>query len=191
LCSNGRTPTTRPSSTLAKKAPQWEWLRTQCAVMRDARSFLVGRSSRILRPFRLCRKAGAKRRARQTSGVPRSRARPPIEQTLARDSHNEQRIRNHTLLLQIGSIRDDPGRHDEGEVAGIESRIFADDRPGDRPTCAETPLSRTCPAIAVLSRSVRCIHRRVSHAIPMRAGGLEQSRTRSQVLHEIYDFSQR
>ena len=31
--SNGRTPTTRPSSTLAKKAPQWEWLRTQCAVM--------------------------------------------------------------------------------------------------------------------------------------------------------------
>jgi len=31
--SNGRTSTTRSSSTLAKKAPQWEWLRTQCAVM--------------------------------------------------------------------------------------------------------------------------------------------------------------
>src|SRR5262249_53131843 len=74
------------------------------------------------------------------------------EPDIGRNSDGEECIRERPLPLQIESVRDDSGRHDEGKVAGIERRYSASDRRGKGPTRPG----------ALLSRAVLRIHRQVS-----------------------------
>src|SRR5262245_57182109 len=86
-CSKGRTPTTRPSSTSARKAPQWAWLRMSLVMGRafayigSHLAFTPGSSSSLIdhgHDLDLDQKAGIRQPANLDDSAPRQLVRIPI-----------------------------------------------------------------------------------------------------------------